>query len=214
MAIRDGKLIIQDVGEKYIKEVNEIISKSGDVLRLSVPDKKLIALALMLRDEGKNIKVISDDYTIQNTLKIINIPYSGIMTDGIKCVYNWKKVCEGSTKEFDENLLEDIIEYLKEANYINDKEYIEKAINNFMILKNLSIKEIKYKLISKGLDKNKIEDYMFENKEELEEYEIKSAENIFYKKTNSMEDEEIKQYLLKKGYKSENISIAMENFNE
>ena len=30
-----------------------------------------------------------------------------------------------------------------------DKEYIEKAINNFMILKNLSIKEIKYKLISK-----------------------------------------------------------------
>lgn len=98
MAIRDGKLIIQDVGEKYIKEVNEIISKSGDVLRLSVPDKKLIALALMLRDEGKNIKVISDDYTIQNTLKIINIPYSGIMTDGIKGVYNWKKVCEGCKK--------------------------------------------------------------------------------------------------------------------
>lgn len=118
------------------------------------------------------------------------------------------------SKEFDENLLEDIIEYLKEANYINDKEYIEKAINNFMVLKNLSIKEIKYKLISKGLDKNKIEDYICENKEELEEYEIKSAENIVYKKTNSMEDEEIKQYLLKKGYKSENISIAMENFNE
>ena len=118
------------------------------------------------------------------------------------------------SKAFDENLLEDIIEYLKEANYINDKEYIEKAINNFMVLKNLSIKEIKYKLISKGLDKNKIEDYICENKEELEEYEIKSAENIFYKKTNSMEDEEIKQYLLKKGYKSENISIAMENFNE
>ena len=118
------------------------------------------------------------------------------------------------SKEFDENLLEDIIEYLKEANYINGKEYIEKAINNFMVLKNLSIKEIKYKLISKGLDKNKIEDYICENKEELEEYEIKSAENIFYKKTNSMEDEEIKQYLLKKGYKSENISIAMENFNE
>ena len=93
------------------------------------------------------------------------------------------------SKEFDENLLEDIIEYLKEANYINDKEYIEKAINNFMVLKNLSIKEIKYKLISKGLDKNKIEDYICENKEELEEYEIKSAENIFYKKTNSMEDE-------------------------
>ena len=27
----------------------------------------------------------------------------GIMTDGIKGVYNWKKVCEGCKKEFDEN---------------------------------------------------------------------------------------------------------------
>ena len=54
------------------------------------------------------------------------------------------------------NLLEDIIEYLKETKYINDKEYIEKIINNFMALKNLSIKEIKYKLLNKGLNKNDI----------------------------------------------------------
>ena len=103
MAINDGKLIIQEVDEIYIKKVNEIISKSGDILRLSKPDKNLIALALMLKDDGKNIKVISDDYTIQNTLKIINIPYSGIITDGIKGIYNWKKVCEGCKKEFDES---------------------------------------------------------------------------------------------------------------
>ena len=114
----------------------------------------------------------------------------------------------------EENLLDDIIEYLKEANYINDKEYIEKTINNFMILKNLSVREIKYKLISKGLDKNDIEDYIYSNKEELEEYEIKSAENIIYKKSSSMEEEDIKQYLLKKGYKLENIFAAMESFNE
>lgn len=114
----------------------------------------------------------------------------------------------------EENLLDDIIEYLKEANYINDKEYIEKTINNIMILKNISVREIKYKLISKGLDKNDIEDYIYSNKEELEEYEIKSAENIIYKKSSSMEEEDIKQYLLKKGYKLENISAAMESFNE
>ena len=103
MAINDGKLIIQEVDEIYIKKVNEIISKSGDILRLSKPDKNLIALALMLKDEGKNIKVISDDYTIQNTLKIINIPYSGVITDGIKGIYNWKKVCEGCKKEFSDD---------------------------------------------------------------------------------------------------------------
>ena len=112
--------------------------------------------------------------------------------------------------EIEENMLDDIIEYLKEAKYINDKEYIEKLVSNFKLLKNLSIKEIKYKLIAKGLSKDNIEDYIYENKEELEEYEIKSIKNIIYKKSNSMDEEEIKQYLLKKGYKQENIKEALE----
>lgn len=111
----------------------------------------------------------------------------------------------------DENILEDIIEYLKEAKYINDKEFMKKTINNFIALKNLSIKEIQYKLMAKGLNKNDIEDYLSKNKEELEQYEIKSAENILYKKSIVMEQEEIKQYLLKKGYKLENINKAMES---
>ena len=109
----------------------------------------------------------------------------------------------------EDNLLEDIIEYLKQAKYIDDKEYIIKTVNNFIALKNLSIKELKYKLIAKGLNKNDIEDYLYENKEELEQYEVKSILNIIYKKSNSMEQEEIKQYLLKKGYKSENIENAI-----
>lgn len=111
----------------------------------------------------------------------------------------------------DENMLEDIIEYLKEAKYINDNEFIEKTINNFIALKNLSIKEIQYKLMSKGLKKKDIEDYISENREELEQYEIKSAENILYKKSISMEQDEIKQYLIKKGYKTENINKAIES---
>ena len=78
------------------------------------------------------------------------------------------------SKEMEENLLEDIIEYLKEAKYID------------------------------------VEDYIYENKEELEEYEKKSASNIIYKKSTSVDMEEIKQYLLKKGYKTENINRAIE----
>lgn len=114
--------------------------------------------------------------------------------------------------EIQENLLEDIIEYLKEAEYIDDKEYIRKTVNNFIALKNLSIREIEYKLYSKGIKKEDIEDYIYENKEELNQYEIKSATNIANKKSTSLEIEEIKQYLLKKGYNKENINIAMGNY--
>ena len=102
MAIEDGKLIIQEVPSSYISHVEEIISKSGDSLRLSNPDKKLISLAYMLFESGNKVKVISDDYTIQNTLKIMDIPYSGVITDGINQIYNWKKVCEGCKKEYDD----------------------------------------------------------------------------------------------------------------
>ena len=120
------------------------------------------------------------------------------------------KIRNKFSKTIEENLLEDIIQYLKEAKYIDDKEYIERTINNFKALKNLSIREIKYKLMSKGINKNDIDEYMYQNREEMEEYEIKSANNIFYKKSSSMEKEDIKKYLLKKGYKSENINKAIE----
>ena len=127
----------------------------------------------------------------------------------------YKKRSEGEVRTkfsgtMEEDLLDDVIEYLKEAKYINDNDYIRKTVNNFIILKNLSIREIKYKLLAKNLNKNDIEDYIYENNEELQEYEIKSAANIIYKKSNSMEQEEIKQYLLKKGYRIENIQKAME----
>ena len=102
-AVNEGLLTITDVPQRYVDEVDEIISKSGDVLRLSSQDIKLISLACMLSDEGKNVKVISDDYSIQNTLKIMDIPYSGVMTKGIKEIYNWKKICEGCKKEYGED---------------------------------------------------------------------------------------------------------------
>ena len=114
------------------------------------------------------------------------------------------------SKTIEENLLDDIIEYLKEAKYIDDTEFIRKTVNQFKLLKNMSIREIEYKLQAKGLKRNDIEDYIYNNKEELEEYEIKSAKNIIYKKQMSMEQDEIKTYLLKKGYKQDNIKKAFE----
>ena len=51
-------------------------------------------------------------------------------------------------KDIDENMLEDIIEELKENNYISDEQYVQRAINEYMALKSISLKQIKYKLQS------------------------------------------------------------------
>lgn len=110
--------------------------------------------------------------------------------------------------DIDEEMLEDAIEYLKEAKYVDDEDYIEKTINNFKILKKMSIMELKYKLQAKGLNKDLIEDYIYQNRDELIEYEINSAEKIILRK--DQEKPEIVSYLMKKGYKRDNINKAFE----
>lgn len=104
------------------------------------------------------------------------------------------------SKILEENILNDIIEYVKEAGYLSDMKYIERAVNEFMTLNNLSRKEIKYKLFSKGVPSNLIEDYFSKYKEELYEYEINSAKKIISKKSQTMDRNEINNYLRKKGY--------------
>lgn len=110
----------------------------------------------------------------------------------------------------DQDLLEDVIEELKEIGYINDESYIQKTVNEYIKLNNLSLKELKYKLMAKGINGDLIDDYIYTHSEELEQYEIDSAKNILLKKQNNFEEEKLIQYLLKKGYKLESIKMAIE----
>lgn len=105
----------------------------------------------------------------------------------------------------DYNMMEDMIEFLKEQKYIDDSDYIYRSINEYKALKNLSLKEVKYKLYQKGVDKSLVEDYFSENYEELYNYELKSAKNLYIKKAKEMEISDIKEFLYKKGYMSEII---------
>ena len=112
-------------------------------------------------------------------------------------------------KMVEKDLLEDIIQDLKENKYINDKDYIDRAVNEFMAINTLPIKQIKYKLYSKGVNKNLIEEYIENNKEELEEYERNNVEKIVIRKSNTAEIEKIRNFLKSKGYKEDNIRNAL-----
>lgn len=127
----------------------------------------------------------------------------------------YKKRSEAEIKrkfaEFSSEMLDNVIEELKENGYIDDNIYIEKTVKEYQRLKNLSIRELEYKLLSKGINKKDIENYIYNNKEELLEYEINSAKNIFLKKQTIMEKDEIISYLNKKGYLSDSIKLAQED---
>ena len=114
----------------------------------------------------------------------------------------YKKRSEAEIRQkFSKNagkMLDNVVQYLQDNDYINDDEYIKKSVNEFQRLKNMSIREIEYKLLSKGISKSKIDNYIYENKEELVDYEMQSAKNIFIKKQTTLSKEEIIQYLNKK----------------
>ncbi len=108
----------------------------------------------------------------------------------------------------DSELLQYAIEELKQVGYIDDNKYIKRAIDEYMALNNMSIKEIKYKLLTKGIDANIINEYIDCNYSQLLEYEIDSAKKIVIKKSN-LEKEDIKNYLIKKGYNQDSIKEAI-----
>ena len=107
------------------------------------------------------------------------------------------------SRTIEEETLDEIIDYVKEARYLSDSNYIERAVNEFMALKNLSVFEIKNKLYAKGISKDDIEDYIQKHREELEEYEANSRENIIAKKSTVMDEQELKNYLYKKGFRKD-----------
>ncbi len=115
-----------------------------------------------------------------------------------------KKFCN----TIEENMLDDIIEYVKEAGYINDSEYVKKLFTEYMNLKTMSVREIKNKVYSKGIYVDYIEDYINENKEILKEYELNSANKLIDKKQRTIEPRKLKLYLLNKGFDPDIVEHA------
>ena len=150
------------------------------------------------------MKIIENFETTSNIEKIKE--FDKQETKVFKYIMYKKRTEQEVRKKFkgqiEEQMLDEIIEYLKEAKYLDDYEFIERQVREYINLKTLSIKEIKYKLLSKGLDRKLIEKYMDNNYEELNEYEKKCIEKIKLKKSD-LTEEEIKQYLYRKGYKTD-----------
>ncbi|GAB4309957.1 MAG: type II toxin-antitoxin system VapC family toxin [Methanobacteriaceae archaeon] len=100
-AVEKGILQIKEPDNLSILKLERIIKKSGDLIRLSTVDKRVIALALTLKNDKLEPDVVTDDYSMQNVLKILRIPYRSVLTDGIKDIYNWIKICKGCKKKYE-----------------------------------------------------------------------------------------------------------------
>ena len=188
-----------------IKDINKMFGKEEieESISSSVQDSK----------ENKELKGCKAGFTVTDEI----IEQDKLKSKILKYI-TYKKRTESEIRQkfadVDQDILDDVIEYFKAQNYINENEYIEKSIKEFLAIKSLSIKELTYKLLQKGVNKRLLDDYIVKTRETLVNYEIESAKKIILKKSSKMDLEEIKKYLYQKGYMSETISIAIDEVLE
>lgn len=190
---------------KNINSVEEI----GEILNKKVSKKNLSSNEIFsTKSKTKKNNGCKSGFTVTQEI----IEEDKLKAKVLKYI-SYKKRTENEIRQKfaneDQFILENVIEYFKSQNYINENSYIEKSIKEFFAIKNLSIKELKYKLLQKGVNKKLLEEYIENNLDKLINYEIESAKKIIIKKSSKMDVEDIKKYLFYKGYTSETVSLAL-----
>ncbi|AGK61651.1 putative nucleic acid-binding protein, consists of a PIN domain and a Zn-ribbon module [Archaeoglobus sulfaticallidus PM70-1] len=92
LSIIDLEVIEPD--RKYIKNIERVARKTGDIYRLSETDIKLLALASEL-SEKEEVVLVTDDYSIQNVARKIGFKTDSIIQKGISSEYKWVRKCRG-----------------------------------------------------------------------------------------------------------------------
>jgi len=103
--------------------------------------------------------------------------------------------------EYDEELIEEVINELLLLEYLNDNLYAEKFIRNSQSIKPMSKNMIKYKLREKGIADDIIQNALRET--DIDEIEL--AKNLFLKQTKgkTLDEKElnkVKGFLARKGF--------------
>lgn len=119
-------------------------------------------------------------------------------------------------KEFDEDIIDNTIEFLYKYNYINDYDYGKALINDKKNFKKAGKNLLKQELYKKGIDKDTIEELIEESYDYDEEYEMAYA--VAIKKYNLIKNEDknsiyrkLYSLLGRKGYAFEIINKVVKN---
>jgi UPF0271 protein len=98
-ALSLGLLSLQEPEKQNLNYVEEFVRSKG-FNRLSGPDKALLALALGMKKKGMEFILITDDYSIQNFAKLLEIPFEAAMRGEIKNAIAFSVSCPGCGKAF------------------------------------------------------------------------------------------------------------------
>ena len=101
VALQSNRVRVLNPPKHTVDKVKVISTTLGEELNLSQTDTEVLALALYLHERGYDVIVFSDDYSVQNLCKKLNIKFNPVKTIGIKRLrrYIYKCTACGYTTE-------------------------------------------------------------------------------------------------------------------
>ncbi len=107
--------------------------------------------------------------------------------------------------KYEDDYVDEVIDYIKEAGYIDDIKYAKKYVENAFRLKHQSANELKISLLKKGIDEQIADEYT--DTPDVYDFEYESCKYVASKKYASTNDIlKVKKFLLTKGYKYDIIN--------
>ncbi len=94
-AVESGLIQVKKPKPSYLKRVCEAAERTGDLHALSKADVNLLAVALEEREEGCDVILVSDDYSIQNTGIELGLTVRSSIHPPIRRPLKWRYICSG-----------------------------------------------------------------------------------------------------------------------
>ena len=98
--VESGRLIVAQPSLQGLKEAKATAERSGEVQKVSDADISVVALGIDLKARGLQVTIVSDDYSVENLAKLLDMGYSPILSKGIRRAVRWIWYCRGCGKTF------------------------------------------------------------------------------------------------------------------
>lgn len=111
-------------------------------------------------------------------------------------------------KKYAQNVINDTIDYLTEKGFIDDQQFAKQWVENRLLLKSVSIRQLRQELRQKGIDRALIDETL--DGQAIDEVAI--LKDLILKKrqqTKYQDDFKLMQYLARRGYSYEKIRVAL-----